>query len=86
MIPFVSEMYTCLYYYGDVTTICERLQISTVARRSYVIHTSCQVFGSGTVSTCCNGLGLSRPGFEHPAFRMRSERSPKSAIVTTKQY
>ena len=52
----------------------------------YEIHTLYPVFGIGAVSTCCNGLGLSRPGFEHPAFRMRSERSPKSAIVTTKQY
>ena len=43
--------------------------------RTRDIHTCCRAFGSGTVTTCVNDLGLSRPGFEHPTFRMRGERS-----------
>ena len=31
-------------------------------------HTSCRTFGSETVTTCFNDLGLSRPRFEHPTF------------------
>ena len=49
--------------------------------RTRDIHTYCRAFGSGTVTTCVNDLGLSRPGFEHPTFRMRGERSTDWATV-----
>ena len=38
-------------------------------------HTYCRAFGSGYVTICFNDLGLSRPGFEHPTFCKRGERS-----------
>ena len=37
-------------------------------------HTSSGAFSSGAITTCFSDLGLSRLGFEHPAFRMRDER------------
>lgn len=33
--------------------------------------TCCRVFGSGTVNTCCNNLGLPRPDFEHDVSHTR---------------
>ena len=36
-----------------------------------------RAFGNGAVTTCFYNLGLSRPGFEHPTFRMRSESSTR---------
>ena len=52
--------------------------------RTRDIHTCCRAFGSGTVTTCVNDLGLSRPGFEHPTFRMRGERSTDWATAAVK--
>ena len=36
---------------------------------------SCGAFGHGDVTTCFYDMGLSRLGFEHPTFRLASERS-----------
>ena len=38
-------------------------------------HICCLALGSGAVTTYINDLGLSRPGFEHPALRMKGEIS-----------
>ena len=39
--------------------------------RNHVIHTCCQLFGGGTVTTCFNYIGLLQPGFEHSDFHMQ---------------
>ena len=57
--------------------------------RTRDIRTRCRAFGSGTVTTCFSDLGLSRPGFEHPTFRLRGERStsaPPSRPMYMKWY
>ena len=40
------------------------------------IHTYCRAFGSRTVTTCFNDLGLSLLGFEHPNLRLRLRSNP----------
>ena len=35
----------------------------------------CRSFSCGDVTTCFYVLGLSRPGFEHPTFRLQHQRS-----------
>ena len=41
-------------------------------------HTYCRAFGSGAVTTRFNDQGLSRLGFEHSTFPLRSEREPNT--------
>ena len=54
---------------GSLTyhTHCETgLPFIMVISRTRDTHTCCRAFGSGTVSTCFNDLGLSRPGTDLP--------------------
>ena len=37
--------------------------------------TCCRAFSSVAVTTCFKDSGVSRPGFEHPTFRLRGQRS-----------
>ena len=60
-IKFVMSYFVC----------CVKHQSSP---RTCYTHTCCRAIGSGAVTTCYDDLGLSRLGFEHPAFRMLSER------------
>ena len=43
--------------------------------RTRDIYTYCRAFSSGADTTCFYDLGLSRLGFEHPAFRFRGQCS-----------
>ena len=46
---------------------CATLTVTLgICLRTLNTHTFCQAYGSGTVTTCFNDLGMSSMGFEHP--------------------
>ena len=67
------------YSYWDVTITGEGPQILTYAQVllpfSSDTHICCWAISSEAVTSCFYDLGLSRLGFEHPAFRLRGQRS-----------
>ena len=46
-----------------------------LGHRTRDIYTYCRALSSGADTTCFYDLGLSRQGFEHPAFRLRGQCS-----------
>ena len=56
-------------------TVTRSIRLYWSYPRTHDTQTNCQAFGRGAVTTCFYDLGLSRLGFEHPTFRLQSERS-----------
>ena len=56
-------------------TVTRGIRLYWSSPRTRDTHTYCRASGSGAVTTCFYDLRLPRPGFKHPTFRLRGERS-----------